>query len=81
MLNSLGFGSLANVMHHKNLFDLSGVPVVAGTGLVALDVVINHATGSPQKVFAGGTCGNVLTILSYLGWLSYPIARMDRDAS
>lgn len=81
MLNSLAFGSLANVMHNKNLFDLSGVPVVAGTGLVALDVVINHATGSPQKVFAGGTCGNVLTILSYLGWLSYPIARMDRDAA
>lgn len=68
-------------MNNKNLFDLSGVPVVAGTGLVALDVVINHVTRSPQKVFVGGTCGNVLTILNYLGWVSYPIARMDRDAA
>jgi sugar/nucleoside kinase (ribokinase family) len=68
-------------MSNKNLFDVSDVPIVAGTGLVALDVVINHATGAPQKVFTGGTCGNVLTILSYLGWLAYPIARMDRDAA
>jgi sugar/nucleoside kinase (ribokinase family) len=50
-----------------------------GTGLVALDVVINHTTDASQKVFAGGTCGNVLTILSYLGWLAYPVARMNED--
>ena len=68
-------------MNSISLSDFSDVPVVAGTGLVALDVVINHGTGAPQKVFAGGTCGNVLTILSYLGWNAYPIARMDQDAA
>jgi len=64
-------------MNKMNNFDLSDVPVVVGTGLVALDVVINHTTDASQKVFAGGTCGNVLTILSYLGWLAYPVARMN----
>jgi sugar/nucleoside kinase (ribokinase family) len=81
MLNSLASGSLAIVMNRSNLFDLSGVPVVVGTGLVALDVVINHAAKSRQKLFAGGTCGNVLSILSYLGWDAYPVARMNRDAA
>jgi len=68
-------------MNNSNYFDLSGVPTVVGTGLIALDVVVNHATKAAPKVFAGGTCGNVLTILSYLGWLSYPVARMDCDAA
>jgi sugar/nucleoside kinase (ribokinase family) len=66
-------------MNKTNNFDLSDVPVAVGTGLVALDVVINHTTDASQKVFAGGTCGNVLTILSYLGWLAYPVARMNED--
>lgn len=68
-------------MNKTNNFDLSGIPVVVGTGLVALDVVINHTTDAQQKVFAGGTCGNVLTILSYLGWLAYPVARLSGDAA
>jgi len=68
-------------MNNSNYFDLSGVPTVVGTGLIALDVVVNHATKTAPKVFAGGTCGNVMTILSYLGWLSYPVARMDCDAA
>ncbi|MGH8760673.1 MAG: hypothetical protein ACREVW_14365, partial [Burkholderiales bacterium] len=27
----------------------------------------------------GGTCGNVLSILAYLGWEAFPIARMNSD--
>jgi fructokinase len=30
---------------------------------------------------AGGSCGNVLTILSLLGWTSYPIARLRDDSA
>ena len=30
---------------------------------------------------AGGTCGNVLAILSYLGWKTFPVARLNGDAA
>lgn len=53
--------------------------VAIGTGLVALDVVINGRSSSPIGVWAGGTCGNVLTILSFLGWKSFPVARLSND--
>lgn len=49
--------------------------VCVGTGLIALDMVINGDIHQP-RFWAGGSCGNVLTILSYLGWMSYPIARL-----
>jgi len=53
-----------------------------GTGLVALDVILNGAPTTPAKLCAGGSCGNVLTILSYLGWGSKPIARLaDNNAT
>lgn len=51
-------------------------PTVIGTGLVALDVVYNTQSQCPPAFFAGGTCGNVLTILSYLGWRALPISRL-----
>lgn len=57
-------------------------PVCIGTGLIALDVVINGSDVEHSRFFAGGSCGNVLAILSYLGWDSYPIARLsDNTAS
>jgi sugar/nucleoside kinase (ribokinase family) len=49
---------------------------IAGTGLVALDVVSEAGEVKPL-LFAGGTCGNVHAILSYLGWKATPIARLD----
>lgn len=52
---------------------------VAGAGLVALDVVINLASKTNPQHYAGGTCGNVLTILSYLGWHALPISRLKND--
>ncbi|MEZ6131219.1 MAG: hypothetical protein R3C59_21300 [Planctomycetaceae bacterium] len=52
-------------------------PTIAGAGLVALDAV---QSGIDYNYFAGGTCGNVLTVLSYLGWNSKPIARLKADA-
>jgi sugar/nucleoside kinase (ribokinase family) len=53
--------------------------VCVGTGLVALDIILNGNPKTPPKFYTGGSCGNVLSILSYLGWASYPIARLDND--
>lgn len=47
-----------------------------GTGLVALDVILNGKEATLPKLSTGGSCGNVLSILRYLGWESYPIARL-----
>jgi fructokinase len=52
---------------------------VVGTGLVALDVIVDE-TSNVVDLRAGGTCGNVLTILGYLGWRSVPLGRLAKDA-
>ncbi|RUL89469.1 PfkB family carbohydrate kinase [Tautonia sociabilis] len=63
-------------------FNLPGPrPVIAGTGLIALDVVIPTGPDSLPQLWAGGTCGNVLTALAFLGWDAYPIARLRDDAA
>ncbi|MEO5563051.1 MAG: PfkB family carbohydrate kinase [Chitinophagaceae bacterium] len=49
-----------------------------GTGLVALDIILNGHPLTPPKLHAGGSCGNVLTILSFLGWKTIPIARLSK---
>ena len=54
---------------------------VVGTGLIALDLVIGSDPETPVRCWAGGTCGNVLSILAYLGWDAYPIARMNGDVT
>lgn len=58
-----------------------GRPTAFGAGLVALDLIINADTSPSFQAHAGGTCGNVLTALAYLGWDSYPIARLGDDAA
>lgn len=55
------------------------MPVAVGTGLVALDVVLRGADETPVRRSTGGTCGNVLTILRYLGWKAVPVARLAED--
>ena len=52
---------------------------VIGIGLVALDVVIDDATGERLGAWAGGSCGNVLSILAWLGWDAAPVARLDEQ--
>lgn len=59
------------------LNDYAKSPIVIGTGLITLDVILNKETDATPQVCAGGTCGNVLAILGYLGWNSYPIARLN----
>ena len=56
-------------------------PKVFGTGLIALDLVVGPDPETPVRSWAGGTCGNVLSILAYLGWDAYPIARMNDDTA
>src|SRR5258708_3556959 len=55
-------------------------PVVYGTGLIALDVVYGLTESAP-KYQVGGTCGNVLSALAFLGWDSYPISRLQNDSA
>ena len=56
-------------------------PICIGAGLIALDVVISGESTVPAQFLAGGSCGNVLTILSYFGWVSYPIARLSNTGA
>ena len=55
------------------------IPEIVGTGFVALDVVINGLRPQGPRLWAGGTCGNVLAISGFLGWRSSAIARLSDD--
>lgn len=54
-------------------------PLIVGTGLVALDAVVSADETIPVRYWAGGTCGNVLIALQYLGWSAQPVARLAND--
>lgn len=56
-------------------------PVAFGTGLIALDVILSADPTRAPILAAGGTCANVLTILSFFGWDAFPIARLNGDAA
>jgi len=57
------------------------IPSVYGIGLIALDLVLSGNSTIPVHSCTGGTCGNVLSILAYLGWDAYPVGRLDNDAA
>lgn len=51
-----------------------------GTGFIVLDVIRNSVrTSTTEKRFAGGSCGNVLTILAYFGWDANAVGRIGDD--
>jgi sugar/nucleoside kinase (ribokinase family) len=54
---------------------------VVGIGLVALDIVVDERTQERVGAWAGGSCGNVLAILSWLGWESAAVGRIADDRS
>jgi fructokinase len=56
-------------------------PTIVGTGLIALDVIYGLADERAPRLFAGGTCGNVMSALAFLGWASYPVARLEQDGA
>jgi len=51
---------------------------IAGIGLIALDILLQNDSGV-SSVAAGGTCGNVMAILSLLGWNASPVGRLMPD--
>jgi fructokinase len=53
--------------------------VVVGTGLIALDIVLDVNNKKAKFVSAGGSCGNVMSVLSILGWDAIPIAKLKKD--
>lgn len=71
-------------MHHnfesrKVSFPSAG-RVSVGSGFVTADVLlIGRDRVRANQTYAGGSCGNVLSILSYLNWTSYPVARLGGD--
>ena len=46
-----------------------------GVGFLAADIV----QGTEEFVAAGGSCGNVMAILAWLGWNAVPVSRLGRD--
>ena len=69
-------------MNLRELFENGNPkPRCVGTGLITLDIVINQNGLAEPMCWAGGSCGNVLTILSYIGWDSHPIAKLGNDAA
>jgi|GEM_PF-553380 len=65
----------------KNLSNqLKSPPKILGTGLIALDIVLD----SDKKLLnygLGGSAGNVLSILGSLGWSSSPIGKLGCDVA
>ena len=49
-----------------------------GTGFVALDIVEGRSSTFGA---AGGSCGNVMAMLAWMGWNSAPIGRLGTDAA
>ena len=53
--------------------------VCVGAGLISLDILLKDDGIRPISYYVGGTCGNVMMILSYMGWDTCPIARLDNS--
>jgi sugar/nucleoside kinase (ribokinase family) len=53
-------------------------PKIVGTGLFALDMVLDHE-GKVLSHGVGGSAGNVLSILAGFGWEVVPIAELGAD--
>lgn len=54
-----------------------------GAGLLALDLILNNKEAVPARtnMVAGGSCGNVLAVLAYLGWNAYPVAQLGDNTA
>jgi sugar/nucleoside kinase (ribokinase family) len=56
-------------------------PLVMGTGLIALDVVVTDDQLAEAQHYTGGSCGNVLLALRYFGFEVAPVARLQNDSA
>jgi len=52
---------------------------VVGAGLLALDVLVQAESDTAEHHAAGGSFGNVMAILAWLGWRAVPFARLGED--
>ncbi len=68
---------MANKKHIKTK---PSKPQVWGIGLTALDVILEQGC-SQSQISAGGTCANVMCILTFFGWNAAPIARIANDSA
>jgi fructokinase len=59
--------------------NIKKVRTCIGAGYIALDVVFNEMLNDDPGFWAGGSCGNILTILSFWNWNSYPLSRLGKD--
>ena len=59
----------------------NSAPRIAGAGLIALDIVLREPEGAASLTFAGGTCSNILAILSFLRWTATPIGFIGNDSA
>jgi fructokinase len=66
------------MMKRRERMQLAKPPEIIGTGLIALDIVVGYGSEAPALA-AGGTCGNVLAIMGFMGWRSFPVARLRND--
>ena len=62
-------------MEAKTRIKTHSKPTAWGIGLIALDLILDGGDPKP-RLSAGGTCGNVMAILSRLGWNAVPVARL-----
>ena len=62
----------------KVLQDPNARPKILGTGLIALDIVLDQKRNL-LTYGLGGSAGNVLSILASLGWSSTPISKIGCD--
>jgi sugar/nucleoside kinase (ribokinase family) len=51
---------------------------ILGTGRLTLDAIVSDESAEARSQ-AGGTCGNVLANLAYLGWTAYPLTQLGDD--
>jgi sugar/nucleoside kinase (ribokinase family) len=54
-----------------------------GAGFLVLDLILQDTETVPARtnVVAGGSCGNVLAVLAYLGWNAYPVAQLGDNVA
>lgn len=67
------------ITNNESLIEMDEGKTIVGTGYVALDIISSNHSNEIDNIQLGGTVGNVLTIMAYLGWKSYPIIRLGED--
>lgn len=52
-----------------------------GAGLITLDIIVQEQEPPSVAHAAGGTCGNVIAALAFLGWETTAVGRLGKDAA